>query len=58
MYCRVEQNDRNAEMADSQALRVETPTLDLGLFTHFDVVKYAPYWETVNHFVRDKKLFG
>lgn len=29
-----------------------------GLFTHFDVVKYAPYWETINHFVRDKKLFG
>jgi hypothetical protein len=29
-----------------------------GLFTHFDIVKYAPYWEVINHFAREKKLFG
>jgi hypothetical protein len=28
-----------------------------GLFTHFDVVKYAPYWETINHFVKEKHIF-
>jgi len=28
-----------------------------GLFTHFDVVKYAPYWEIINHYVREKKMF-
>jgi len=27
-----------------------------GLFTHFDIVKYAPYWETINHFVREKNI--
>jgi hypothetical protein len=27
-----------------------------GLFTHFDIVKYAPYWETINHYVREKNM--
>jgi hypothetical protein len=27
-----------------------------GLFTHFDIVKYAPYWETINHYVKEKGL--
>lgn len=27
-----------------------------GLFTHFDVVKYAAYWETINHYVREKNM--
>ena len=28
-----------------------------GLFTHFDVVKYAPYWEMINYFVKEKNMF-
>lgn len=27
-----------------------------GLFTHFDIVKYAPYWETINYYVREKNI--
>lgn len=27
-----------------------------GLFTHFDVVKYAPYWETINYYVKEKGI--
>lgn len=27
-----------------------------GLFTHFDIVKYAPYWEVINHYVREKGI--
>jgi hypothetical protein len=27
-----------------------------GLFTHFDIVKYAPYWETINYFVKEKGM--
>lgn len=27
-----------------------------GLFTHFDVVKYAAYWETINYYVKEKGL--
>jgi hypothetical protein len=27
-----------------------------GLFTHFDIFKYAPYWETINHYVREKNI--
>lgn len=27
-----------------------------GLFTHFDVVKYAPYWDTINYYTKEKGI--
>ena len=27
-----------------------------GLFTHFDIVKYAPYWDTINYYVKQNNL--
>jgi hypothetical protein len=27
-----------------------------GLFTHFDIVKYAPYWDTINYYAKERGL--
>ena len=27
-----------------------------GLFTHFDVVEYAPYWDTINYYTKEKGI--
>ena len=26
-----------------------------GLFTHFDIVKYTPYWDTINYYTKEKR---